>query len=66
MIGFSPRKSNISFYLPGGHSAYAEELESLGKFKVGKGCLYVRRLSDINRTTLQKIFNKAPKVAARR
>jgi len=48
MIGFSPRKSNITVYM----FAYVVQNESLtkylGKFKTGKGCLYINKLSDIN------------------
>ncbi len=59
MIGFSPRRQNISFYLPDGHEAYSEELKQLGKYKTGKGCLYINKLDDVNTLVLKNIFKKA-------
>src|SRR4051812_30576473 len=46
-IGFSPRKGNLSLYVLNGAPKQAELLEKLGKHKTGKGCLYVKRLSDV-------------------
>src|SRR6266508_766026 len=37
LMGFSPRKQNISLYLPGGYKAYSAELNQLGKYKTGTG-----------------------------
>jgi hypothetical protein len=59
LIGFSPRKSSHSLYLPGGHGAYAQELQKLGKHKTGKGCLYINKLEDVDVTVLKAIFKKA-------
>ncbi|HEV8283791.1 MAG TPA: DUF1801 domain-containing protein [Chitinophagaceae bacterium] len=59
LIGFSPRKQNISLYLPGGHEAYSAELKRLGKHKTGKGCLYINKLADIDSVALKDIFKKA-------
>jgi hypothetical protein len=61
-IGFSPRKQNISLYLPGGHPAYANELKKLGKHKTGKGCLYINKLAEIDKAMLQQIFEKSMKL----
>jgi hypothetical protein len=43
VIGFSPRKQNISIYLMGGLKNIEDELSKLGKYKTGKGCLYISR-----------------------
>ena len=59
LMGFSPRKQNFSLYLPGGHSAYNAELKQLGKYKTGKGCLYINKLADVDTTVLKNIFKKA-------
>jgi len=59
IIGFSPRKQNISLYLAGGLKNIEEELPKLGKYKTGKGCLYLKTLSDVNAGVLRKIFAKA-------
>ncbi len=66
IIGFSPRKQNISLYLMGGLKNIEGELTSLGKYKTGKGCLYIKSLSDVNRNVLEKIFAKAFKEGKRR
>ncbi len=59
IIGFSPRKQNISIYMMGGLKNIEGELSTLGKFKTGKGCLYIKTLSDVNPSVLKKVFAKA-------
>ena len=59
VIGFSPRKQNISIYLIGGLNDIEDELSELGKYKTGKGCLYIKSLSDVNTGVLKKIFAKS-------
>ena len=59
VIGFSPRKQNITIYLMGGLKNIEDELSTLGKYKTGKGCLYIKSLSDVNADVLKKIFAKA-------
>ena len=66
VIGFSPRKQNISIYLMGGLKNVEAELSKLGKYKTGKGCLYIKSLSDVNAAVLKKIFAKAFKEAQRK
>jgi len=66
IIGFSPRKQNISIYLMSGLSSVEDELSKLGKYKTGKGCLYIRSLSNVNVEVLKKVFAKAFKEAQRR
>ena len=55
-VGFSPRKAAISLYVYTGTPEQEQLLPSLGKFKMGKGCIYVKRLSDIDREVLKKII----------
>lgn len=62
-IGFSPRKQNIALYLPGGHEGVADILENLGKYKTGKGCLYINKLSEVDTKILQKAFTESVKNA---
>jgi hypothetical protein len=59
VLGFSPRKQNISLYLMGGLENIKDELEKLGKHKTGKGCLYIKSLDEINTSVLKKIITKA-------
>lgn len=54
-IGFSPRKAAISIYLMAGHARYPELMAKLGKHKTGKGCLYVKKLSDIDMDVLEQL-----------
>jgi hypothetical protein len=66
LMGFSLRKQSISLYLPGGHTAYAGELKQLGKHETGKGCLYINKLAEVDKTVLKKIFEKGMKSAAKK
>ncbi len=66
LIGFSPRKQNISIYLMGGLNKVENELSKLGEYKTGKGCLYIKALSDVNVEVLEKVFAKAFKEAQRK
>jgi Domain of unknown function (DU1801) len=65
-IGFSPRKQNISIYLSGGLRLIEKDLPKLGKYKTGKGCLYIKSLGDVNGEVLNKIFAKAFKEGMRK
>lgn len=66
LIGFSPRKQNISIYLMGGLNQVENELTKLGEYKTGKGCLYIKSLSDVNAEVLEEVFAKAFKEAQRK
>lgn len=59
LVGFSPRKANTTVYLSGGLDRYADLLADLGKHTTGKGCLYVKRLSDVDVTVLEKIVRSS-------
>ncbi|WP_118196566.1 DUF1801 domain-containing protein [Albibacterium indicum] len=56
LVGFSPRKAAISLYVYSGGAGQEELLKDLGKYKMGKGCIYVKKLSDINQDVLKKIM----------
>jgi hypothetical protein len=55
-IGFSPRKANLTLYIMTGIEAHPALFKQLGKYKNGKGCLYINHLSDINIKVLEKII----------
>ena len=59
LTGFSPRKANISLYLMAGFDELGDELSTLGKHKSSKGCLYVKKLSDIDEKVLRKMIKKS-------
>lgn len=54
-VGFSSRKGDISIYGVTGHPDAADLLPKLGKHKLGKGCLYVSRMTDIDGKILEKL-----------
>ena len=56
IVGFSPRSSAITLYLSGNFENREELLEKLGKYKSEKGCIYIKRLEEINIETLQKMI----------
>lgn len=55
MLGFSPRKAEFSLYVYSPTSENEPLLNGLGKFKMGKACIYVKKLSDINIDVLETI-----------
>ncbi len=57
LVGFSPRKAAISLYVFADAPGQQEMLMDLGKFKMGKACIYVKKLSDINQDALKKLVN---------
>lgn len=59
LAGFSPRKQNLSIYINGGFEGQEELLEKLGKHKKSVGCLYVKRLSDIDLRVLEEMIKQS-------
>ena len=57
--GFSPRKSNVSVYLIDGFEDKQTLLDKLGKHKIGKSCLYINRLSEIDEKVLTKLIKQS-------
>lgn len=58
-VGFSPRKAAITLYLTGGLEQHEAQLNRLGPHSTGKGCLYVKRLDDVDRAVLEEIIKTA-------
>lgn len=58
-IGFSPRKANLTLYLNLGSGWDVGLLTKLGKHKTGKGCLYFKKLSDVNLEILDELITKS-------
>lgn len=58
IIGFSPRKAAISLYVFTGRKDHEYLLKDLGKFKMGKACIYVNKLSDININSLTNLIKE--------
>ena len=55
LIGFSPRKAEFSLYVFSPTESNKHLLDDFGKFKIGKACIYAKKLSDINILTLEKL-----------
>ena len=60
-VGFSPRKSALTLYIMSGFSAYEDLMKDLGKYKTGKSCLYIKKLSDIDIKVLKKLVRESVK-----
>jgi len=61
LVGFSPRKAAISLYVFTGLDEHKHLLGELGKFKMGKACIYVKKLSDIDRKKLTAVIKETMK-----
>jgi hypothetical protein len=61
LVAFSPRKAAISLYIFSGLEEHKPLIENLGKFKMGKSCIYVKKLSDINQLELIKVIHATTK-----
>ncbi|MBS4042713.1 MAG: DUF1801 domain-containing protein [Chitinophagaceae bacterium] len=55
ILGFSPRKPAFSLYVYSATENSKELLNKLGKYKMGKACIYIKKLSDINIDVLEKL-----------
>jgi hypothetical protein len=56
LVGFSPRKAAISLYVYTGIPEHAYMLKNLGKYKMGKACIYIKKLSDIDQDVLVELM----------
>jgi hypothetical protein len=65
-IAFSPRKNSITLYMTSGFTRFDALLAKLGKHSCGKGCLYVKRLSDLHIPTLEALIKASVKQVRKR
>jgi hypothetical protein len=63
LAGLSPRKQTLTLYMLGGWEEHHELLAKLGKHSLGKGCLYIKRLEDVDLAVLNKLIVEAVKRA---
>jgi hypothetical protein len=61
VIAFSPRKRHLTLYLSLGDGRQAELLAKLGQHSRTKGCLYIKRLADVDQTVLKKLIKNSAK-----
>ena len=59
MVGFSPRSQALTLYVMPGFKDQDNLLQKLGKHKSGKGCLYIKKLADVDPAVLEKIITAA-------
>ena len=56
ITGFSPRKQALTLYIIPGFTHFESLMSKLGKYKTGKSCLYIRRLSDVDEKVLRQVI----------
>jgi hypothetical protein len=59
LAGFSPRKQNLTLYIMAWFDQYDELLAVLGKHTTGKACLYIKRLADVDQSTLKELVRRS-------
>jgi len=59
LTGFSPRKQALTIYIISGFSINPKLMEKLGKYKIGKSCLYVKKLDDLDRSALAQLVEES-------
>jgi Domain of unknown function (DU1801) len=59
ITGFSPRKQNLSIYFMQGFKKYKDLTEKLGKHKLGRSCLFIKKLDDVNRDILETLLTRS-------
>ena len=57
LIGFSPRKANLSLYLMINHKEHGAEIKKLGKHKTAGGCIYINKLEDVDLKVLKGMID---------
>ena len=61
LTGFSPRKQNLTLYLMGGFDSEKDLLKKLGKYKTSVGCLYLKKLEDVDKKVLKELVTASVK-----
>ena len=57
--GFAPRKRALTLYIMAGFAEYDALLAKLGKFTIGKSCLYIKRLADVDMAVLRELVERS-------
>ena len=63
IIAFSPRKDALTLYITSSFELYSELMAKLGKYKTGKSCLYIKRLTDVDETVLKQLIARSLKAS---
>ena len=59
LTGYSPRKNALTVYIMPGFSRFKSLMGKLGNYKTGKSCLYIKRLTDVDETVLEKLISES-------
>jgi hypothetical protein len=59
LVGFAPRKQDLTLYIMSGLERYPALMEKLGKHKTGKSCLYIKKLEDVDLPTLKQLIKQS-------
>ncbi len=59
LLGFSPRKQALTLYVALGSGGFEGLLKKLGKHETGKGCLYLKQLSDVDVNVLEELLARS-------
>lgn len=59
VISFSPRKNDLTLYIMPGFDRFRDLMARLGKYKTGKSCLYIKKLSDVDLDILKDLINQS-------
>jgi hypothetical protein len=62
LTGFAPRKQALTIYIMPGFDGFKSLMQKLGKYKTGKSCLYIKRLTDIDAIILERLIVDSVKV----
>ena len=63
LVGFSPRKQNLTLYSASGFLQFEDLIKRLGRHSTGKGCLYINKLEDVDKKVLKELISKSAKAA---
>ena len=59
LSGFAPRKDNLTLYMGYGFEPFQDLMQRLGKFRTGKGCLYIKKIEDVDLATLRELIARS-------
>lgn len=62
MVGLSPRKTSLTVYIMPGFSNFPQLMSKLGKYKIGKSCLYINKLEDVGLPVLQELVAQSVEI----
>lgn len=62
LVGFSPRKQNLTLYIMPGFERYGDLMDKLGKYSTGKSCLYIKKVEDVDLDIVRELVNRSVEV----